>query len=154
PSLSSEGQYAPGSTFKLLTALAGLGKGIAAPTTTVNDTGSVRIGNQTFRNALGRSYGYVDLIRALTVSSDVYFYKMGADFWDARGRFGDAMQDVAHSLGLGTASNIPLPYEASGRIPDPNVRRRLHEGNPRAVPNAHWSARGNVNLSLCKAEAD
>jgi penicillin-binding protein 2 len=147
-----QGQYAPGSTFKLVTALAGLGKGIVAPTTTVNDTGSIRIGNQTFRNALGRSYGYVDLVRALTVSSDVYFYKMGADFWDARGRFGDAMQDVAHGLGLGEASNIPLPYEASGRIPDPNVRRRLHEGNPRAFPNGHWYTGDNVNLAIGQGE--
>jgi penicillin-binding protein 2 len=147
-----QGLYAPGSTFKLVTATAGLLKGVVTPQTTINDTGSVKIGPQVFRNARGRSHGPVDLVRALSVSSDVYFYQLGARFWNERGKYGDAMQEVAHGLGLGATTSIPLPYEAAGRVPDPEVRRRLHQGNPRAFPNEKWYTGDNVNLAIGQGE--
>ncbi len=69
-----QGQYAPGSTFKLVTAYAGLTTGFITPQTTWADAGTYRVPNCRgdsciFRNAGSRSYGRVELRRALTVSS-------------------------------------------------------------------------------------
>ncbi|MBA3654857.1 MAG: hypothetical protein H0W70_11780, partial [Actinobacteria bacterium] len=95
-----QGQYPPGSTFKLFTSLAGLEKGVIEPHTTVDDQGKFTLKNClgercVYRNAGGVKHGKVDLTRAITVSSDVYFYQLGAAFWGQRDRVPDAMQDTA-----------------------------------------------------------
>ena len=150
-----QGLYAPGSTFKLVTALAGLERGLISPRDTLEDTGSISIGNppRVFRNALGRSHGRVDVARALAVSSDVFFYRLGQRFWEGRGNYGRAaIQDVARELGLGKPTGIELPFEAGGRIPDPETRKRLNATNPKAFPNASWFTGDNVNLAIGQGE--
>jgi penicillin-binding protein 2 len=152
-----QGLYAPGSTFKLVTALAGLRAGIINPRTTVLDEGTFKIpectGRCTFRNAGGRRYGRVNVTQALTVSSDVFFYSLGNSFWERRNQFGEtAIQDVGELLGLGARTGVPLPFEASGRVPDPELRRQLHEENPTAFPEGRWFAGDNVNLAIGQGE--
>ncbi|MBV9411915.1 MAG: penicillin-binding protein 2, partial [Acidimicrobiia bacterium] len=147
-----QGQYAPGSTFKLVTSLAALGDGMVNPAYTVDDGGSVKIGNQKFRNAGGEANGRVNIVRALTVSSDVFFYTLGNQFWVQRSQYGDAMQNEARQLGLGKKTGIALPYEASGRIPDPESRKKAHDQNPKAYPNGQWYAGDNVNLAIGQGE--
>jgi penicillin-binding protein 2 len=146
------GQYAPGSTFKLITSMAGLTDGLIAPNTTVLDTGSLRVGNRTFRNAGGRSYGRVALSRALTVSSDVYFYQLGANFWYRRGQVGDGIQQTARQMGLGRKTGVALESERAGRVPDPESRKRLHDKHPEAYPEGKWFAGDNVNLAIGQGE--
>ena len=146
------GQYAPGSTFKLVTALAGLKDGLIQPVTTVDDKGSLRVGNRTFRNAGSRSWGRVNLARALTVSSDVYFYTLGSNFWSKRSQVGDGIQDTARELGMGSPTGISLEAEARGRVPDPDSRKRMHDRNPQAFPEGKWFAGDNVNLAIGQGE--
>ena len=71
----------------------------------------------------------VNLPRAITVSSDAYFYNIGAQFWNGRASFGDdGLQNVARRARASAATTgIPLPNEASGRIPDPASRKKLHD---------------------------
>lgn len=150
-----QGQYPPGSTFKLATALAGLNKGLVGPRDTVDDTGSIRIGNppRVFRNALGKAHGRIDLPQAIAVSSDVYFYRIGQRFWEGRATYGQtAIQESARALGLGMVSGVELPYEVGGRIPDPETRKRLNQQNPTAFPTAGWFTGDNVNLSIGQGE--
>src|SRR5207237_6752855 len=147
-----QGQYAPGSTFKLVTSLAGLGRGIIDPNRTVDDGGRIKIGNRIFKNAGGEANGRVNLTRALTVSSDVFFYNLGNQFWNQRSQFGDAIQDSAHDLGLGKRTGVALPFEAGGRIPDPETRKKLHDQNPKAFPNGKWFSGDNVNLAIGQGE--
>lgn len=152
-----QGQYAPGSTFKLMTAIAGLQQGMITPRSTFLDEGVFRLrgcrGQKcTFRNAGGRIYGRVDLARALTVSSDAFFYNLGANFWFQGGQGADAIQQVARQLGLGERTGIPLAGEQKGRIPDPATRKKLHEANPRGFPNGQWYAGDNVNLAIGQGE--
>src|SRR5436305_4835386 len=97
-----QGQYAPGSTFKLATALAALGHGMIDDKYTLSDGGSIKIGNRIFKNAGGEANGRVNIVRALTVSSDVFFYSLGHQFWAQRSQFGDAIQDEVRQLGLGS----------------------------------------------------
>lgn len=143
-----QGQYAPGSTFKLVTALAAVKAGVITPETVVNDTGAFTLGNRRYQNALGASFGPVNLPRALSVSSDVYFYQLGARFWDRREALGDPMQATAEQFGFGRTQGIAIGGEQPGRVPDPASRQRLHQQRPDAYPEGNWYAGDNVNLSI------
>jgi penicillin-binding protein 2 len=145
-----QGLYAPASTFKLATALAALDASLITPSYVLNDTGSFRIGNEVRRNAGGAVFGPVDVARALTVSSDVFFYDLGARF--CPGRCSTSIQDTARSLGLGNYTEVELPFEADGRIADPENRRRLHEANPEAFPEGDWYTGDNVNVAIGQGE--
>jgi penicillin-binding protein 2 len=152
------GQYAPGSTFKLATAVAALNTRIIDARSTLNDTGRYQVrpcaGDRcVFRNANEEAHGLVNMSRAITVSSDVYFYKLGDDFWKGRNTYGlNAIQDTAISLGLSTKTGIGLLGELAGRVPTPESRRALHEQNPKAFPNGDWRTGDNINLSIGQGE--
>src|SRR6202011_4452573 len=144
-----QGQYAPGSTFKLVTAVAGLQAGIITPSQTFNDKGFLQVGPTKFFNDNKQSWGVVSLPRAITVSSDAFFYNVGAQFWNGRARFGDdGLQSVARALGFGSRTGLPLPNEAAGRIPDPASRKKLHDANPKAFPNGGWFTGDNVITAI------
>ena len=145
-----QGLYAPASTFKLATSVAALDEGLIDPDYTLDDTGSFRIGNEVRRNARGAKYGEVDVSRALTVSSDVFFYDLGARFCPGKCR--TAIQDTARSLGMGPPTEVELPFEAIGRIADPDSRQRLHEANPEAFPEGEWYTGDNVNVAIGQGE--
>jgi len=149
-----QGLYAPASTFKLVTAVAGLERGLIKPGDTVDDTGTFKVGDppQTFRNAFGQAHGRVNVSQSLTVSSDVFFYTLGARFWNGRSRYGLAIQEAARGLGLGEQTHVELPFEAAGRVPDPDSRKRLHDANPQAFPTGTWFTGDNVNLAIGQGE--
>jgi penicillin-binding protein 2 len=150
-----QGQYAPGSTFKLVTATAALQDGLISPSTVYNDTGGIDVGSVHFRNDNGVAYGPVNLPRAITVSSDAYFYTLGAEFWSAgvRANYGDdALQSVARSYGFGSPTGIAVPNEAPGKIPDLAMRKKEHTANPAAFPNGGWYTGDNVNLAIGQGE--
>ena len=72
---ATEGLYAPGSTFKLVTSLAAMTKGLITPTRRSTTGARIRIGNIVFRNAgRGARTAASNLPKALTVSSDVFYY--------------------------------------------------------------------------------
>jgi penicillin-binding protein 2 len=148
-----QGQYAPGSTFKLVTAIAGLQAGIISPNIYFNDKGYLQVGKTRFRNDNGQVFGEVNLQRALTVSSDSYFYNVGATFWNNSHQYGpDGLQNVARQLGFGAPTGIPLPNEAAGRIPDKASRAQEHAQNPKAFPEGGWFTGDNVNTSIGQGE--
>jgi penicillin-binding protein 2 len=144
----TQGLYAPASTFKLVTSIAGLETGLITPQYTVNDRGTFTIGDPptVLKNAFSEAFGYVNLSAALTVSSDVYFYELGSRFCPGRCRTG--IQDTARELGMGDFTEIELPFEASGRIPDEQTKKRLHDSNPDAFPDPEWYTGDNLNLAI------
>lgn len=134
-----QGQYAPGSTFKLITAIAGLKYGIITPNSVFNDTGSIRIGNFVAHNDNGEAYGPIDLQKAITVSSDNFFNNIGLQLWYGRKTYGDdALQNVASAFGLGKPTGIDLPNEAAGKIPTPESYARDHKADPAVFKEAQW----------------
>jgi penicillin-binding protein 2 len=143
------GQYAPGSTFKLVTAIAGLQSGEITPTKTIQDNGEYvnPTDNRKFTNDNSAKYGRVNLPYALTVSSDVYFYQIGGDLY-YRQRHGipgaDQIQQTARELGFGKATGIALPEEAPGRIPDAAWKQKVHQMNPTAFPYPDWLPGDNI----------
>jgi penicillin-binding protein 2 len=139
---ATQGLYPTGSTFKLITSTASLESGLISPATTLFDGGSLTVGGVTFKNAGGASYGALALPRALQVSSDVFFYRLGL-MADHRG--GDVVQKWARRLGLGRPTGIDLPGEVDGLVPSPAWRNRLFRRNLTERP---WSSGDNVNLSV------
>lgn len=154
------GLYSPGSTFKLVTALAGLQAGIVTPQTTIDDPGFWRITDCTGAacvktNDGGEVNGPTALAWALTKSSDVYFYRLGDLFWQQRGQLGETpIQDMAKKLGLAQRTGIELSDEQVGRMPDPTWKREyVHEthGDP---DNAVWYTGDNLNVSIGQGSVD
>lgn len=114
-----QGQYAPGSVFKIVMAVAALEEGIATPATTFYCPGYLSIYNTVFRCGKPAGHGVVDLQKALTHSCNVYFYQVGVRLEIER------IARYARRLGLGAPTGIDLPHEASGLIPDSSWKMRL-----------------------------
>ncbi|QGG95706.1 penicillin-binding protein 2 [Actinomarinicola tropica] len=151
------GQYAPGSTFKIFTGYAAATMGVRAPGVHIDDTGSYTINNCvgrcTFENSSPGSNGPVNLQRALTISSNVYFFQLGAQFHAQPSAYGPRpIQDVAAQFGLGQRTGLALPNEAGGLLIDAEVRAQRHEDNPEAYPEGNWYVGDSVNLAIGQGE--
>jgi penicillin-binding protein 2 len=134
-----QGQYAPGSTFKLVTAMAGLKYGLITPGSYFDDTGHIQIGDFTAHNDNGEAYGEIDLSQAITVSSDNFFNTIGLKLWYQRSQYGaNALQDVAEEFGFGSPSGIALPDEAPGKIPTPASYIKDHKEDPAVFQQTQW----------------
>ena len=140
-----QGLYPTGSTFKPITALAALDSGEFTTTETIVDGGSFKVGDLTLHNAGDASYGPLQLAGALQVSSDIFFYTLGARLdGDIEQSGKEWIQDWSKSLGLGEPTGIDLPGEESGLVPTPEWRNDLYkQGGDRP-----WSIGDNVNLSV------
>ena len=119
---ATQGLYAPGSTFKLITSLAMTKNNIRSVGDYYDDQGKVSLDGTVFHNAQDESFGPVNLEQALTVSSDAYFYTVGDEFWHIW-KAGDTtrglgIQSEARELGFGATTGYELD-EASGRVTDP-----------------------------------
>jgi penicillin-binding protein 2 len=119
---ATQSAYPTGSTFKPITALAALSTGAITPGTVIDDPGCIHIGIQERCNAGHEANGPVALQRALQVSSDIFFYRMGERLNPMPGQ---PLQSWAHKLGLGRFSGIDLPESTAGLIPDAAWRRRI-----------------------------
>ena len=145
------GLYAPGSTFKTVTAYAAVKAGMIDPGTYIGDGGFIMVGQQRYQNAGSTPHGSVNLSSAMTVSSDVYFYLLGQQFWNDRDTYGDGIQNAARDFGFGAPTGIQLPGELAGLIPDPAWKRQLYESmSPEEQANGDpaWYTGNSVNLSI------
>jgi penicillin-binding protein 2 len=139
PPPATQGLYPTGSTFKLITAMAALNSGVSTPSTVIDDGGSITVGEQSFQNAGGAAFGPVDLVNALRVSSDVYFYTLGLKMWNT-----GALQHWAHLLGIGRPTGLDLPEQTEGLLPSKQWRNRLYR---KGLTERPWSAGDNVQLA-------
>ena len=143
----------PGSTFKIATATAALQDGLITPYDYVDDTGSFTVGNITLHNAGGEVLGPVNVVSALTESSDIFFYTMGQRFWDAQSRYGlMPIQREAALYGLGVPSGIDLPNVSAGQVDSPALRRQLHAYDPAAYPSTSYYVGDNVEMAFGQGE--
>lgn len=115
-----QGQYPPASTYKIVTALAGLAEQIITPETIIYCPGHYRFGNRTYRCWKRGGHGAVDLERALSESCDVYFYQVGQ-------RVGvDRLASYATRLGLGRKTGVDIEHEKGGLIPTSDWKKRRY----------------------------
>ena len=134
------GAYPVGSTYKPITAVAGLDAGSVTPSTVIQDNGQIEISDQVFTNAGSQPHGPVDLRRALEVSSDVYFYLLGADLNGT-----NKLQQWSREFGIGRPTGIDLPGESSGLLPTPAWRNELFASDETDRP---WAVGDNVQLAI------
>ena len=159
PSLNRaiEGQYIPGSTFKLNTATAALDSGLWNPSQYFTDNGTYKTPdcqyNSTtcvFHNSAGEGgFGTIDISTALTVSSDDFFYNLGYLFFSRAGQFGATpIQDTAAQYSLGQLTGIDLPGEVQGRVDSQAERVKLHAQAPVAFPHTSWFTGDNIEMAF------
>ena len=111
-----QGQYPPGSTFKIAVAAGALEEGLG--NAHASCSGGMQFGSHYFRCWRKGGHGGVDLHRAIVESCDVFFYQVGQ-------RMGvDAIAEWARKLGLGLQTGIRLEHEKTGTIPDSQWKRR------------------------------
>jgi penicillin-binding protein 2 len=114
--------YPPGSTYKMVTALAGLARGAISEDTVFYCPGYYRFGNRTYRCWKRGGHGPVNLKKAITESCDVFFYQVGQ-------RVGvDGLAEYARKLGLGKKTGVEMEHEKSGLAPTKKWKLKYRKG--------------------------
>ncbi|HEX3391277.1 MAG TPA: penicillin-binding transpeptidase domain-containing protein [Solirubrobacteraceae bacterium] len=126
-----DGEYPTGSTFKPITAMAALEAGVITPNEVFGPGPCIMVGGENFCNAGHAALPAMALVEALKVSSDTYFFEVG----ERANSHGNVIQNKARELGVGTPSEIDLPEEFAGVVPD-----------------RQWLARRNREEAQCKRE--
>jgi penicillin-binding protein 2 len=153
--------YPTGSTFKPITATAALQSGAWSVDETYDDTGQYCVDQQCRHNSGNAVYGVVNLTDALKVSSDDFFYNLGAQINvdPIQHPNGGALQHWAHLYGIGQKTGIDLGGETSGNLPTPKWRLRIDALERRCERKRHvpscgiadgrpWSVGDNINLAV------
>lgn len=116
------GRYPPGSIFKIASALGGLSSGKITSQTEVLDTGVISLGPFTFSNwyftQYGKTEGMVNMVKALKRSNDIFFYRLGESVGE------NVLASAARKLGLGSKTNIDIPGEEVGIVPDGDWKKK------------------------------
>ena len=111
---ATSGAYPPGSTFKMVVALAALEMGVIDPGETVYCPGHMQLGNRRFHCWRRGGHGKVNLKGSLKYSCDVYYYEVAR-------RVGiEGIAEMARKLGLGVRHDLPIPAMSGGLIPTKN----------------------------------
>ena len=129
-----QSQYAPGSLFKIVTAIAALEEGAIDLDETLECRGSLRIGDREFKCWKERGHGRLDIVQAIAKSCDVFFYQLGLRVG------GDKLAKYARMLGLAEKIGISLPSEARGLVPD-STWKKINFGE-------QWYPGDTANMSI------
>ena len=129
-----QGLYPPGSTFKMVTALAALEAGVITPETTVRCPGFIEVGGTRFNCWKRGGHGRVDLQKSLAESCDVYYY-------DTAMKVGiEKMAEMGRKLGFGIRHDLPMSAIAQGVMPDKAWKLESQK--------AEWVIGDTVNASI------
>ena len=120
---ATQGQFAPGSTWKPIMSVGALNNGFSTDTR-LDCSSGLQVGNRWFKNYESASYGMIGFDQALQLSCDTFFYRVGLHFWQKYGSdptnvdAKDPLVQEAEDFGFGSETGIDLPGEAGGRIAD------------------------------------
>jgi penicillin-binding protein 2 len=128
------GAYPPGSTFKMVTALAALEAGVVTPETKVSCPGYIEFGQRRFHCWKRGGHGTVRLERSLAESCDVYYYEVAQKVGI------DKIADMGRRLGLGHRFDIPMSAVTEGNMPDKAWKQERHK--------AEWRIGDTINASI------
>jgi len=131
-----QGIYAPGSTFKLLVALAALEKGVVTPQTVIYCAGKKNFYGRDFRCDKPTGHGGLSMVQAIAQSCDVYFYEL-ASRMDI-----DDIYATAEKYGLTERTGIDLPQEKRTRIPSRAWKRKAAPKDPK------WYAGETISVGI------
>ncbi|NIZ13640.1 penicillin-binding protein 2 [Phaeobacter sp. HF9A] len=129
-----QGTYPPGSTFKMVTALAGLENGVVSPEETAWCPGHLEVSGRRFHCWKRAGHGHVDLLKSLEQSCDVYYYDLAIKVGI------DKISEMANKLGLGIRHDLPMSAVAAGLAPNREWKSRVH--------GQEWLVGDTVNASI------
>ena len=132
-----QGQYPPGSTYKIVNALAALQEGVITPQTRFHCPGYLAVYGTIFRCHKEQGHGTVDLRQAIALSCNVYFYNVGIRLEIER------LSRYSKMLGLSRPTGIDLPHESAGLFQDPEWKMRTQK--------ARWFPAETVSVSIGQA---
>lgn len=132
---ATQGHYPPGSTFKVITALAALKDQSYRPELEIYCGPHYTVGDRAYPENRTRGHGYIDLVRSLAVSSNVYFYQLGLNTGIA------SIAAQSRLLGLGSPTEVELPFESTRTlVPDREWKKESGRGP--------WVLGDTVNVSI------
>jgi penicillin-binding protein 2 len=113
-----QAEYPPASTYKIIAAAAGLEEGVIDANTSFFCPGFLKFGNRAYRCWKKWGHGEVDILKALSESCDVYFYKVGQELGV------DRLAWYARAFGLGEPTGIDLDHEGGGLVPTAQWKKK------------------------------
>jgi penicillin-binding protein 2 len=155
---ATSGLYSPGSIVKPFVAMAVLQEGVINPLTKILSTGSISIPNQYFPDQKSifkdwKAHGWVDMRRAIAVSSDVYFYEVTGGFEDQKGIGIANLEKYSRIFGLGEKTGIDLPGEVAGVIPNPEWKKKNFKGDIWRVGDTYNTSIGQYGYQITPVQA-
>src|SRR4029077_5312576 len=136
------GQYAPGSTFKMVTAIAGLQEGKITPQTMLGCPSYLNYGGWVYHNWATYNLGYMNVAKALAVSCDTFFYQVAAMVGDV------TLARYARAFGFGQAKSLEMPGVQPGLVPD-RIWKELTCGVPDLNSDAcRWTLGDTVTFGI------
>lgn len=147
------GLYVPGSVVKPFMTAAALNEGIIDPNKSILSTGSISIPNPYFPDKPSvftdwKAHGWVNAVDALAVSSNVYFYAIGGGFADQTGLGIERIEKYMRMFGLGEKSNIDIPGEIVGVIPNPSWKEKTFNGDEWRLGDTYNTSIGQYGFQL------
>lgn len=151
------GLYTPGSIVKPFFALGALNEGVINESKQILSTGSISIPNPYQKDQKTvfkdwKAHGWVDMRRAIAMSSDVYFYEIGGGFEGQKGLGIANIEKYARLFGIGEKTGIDLPDEKGGTIPSPEWKARNFKGEIWRVGDTYHTAIGQYGFQVTPME--
>jgi penicillin-binding protein 2 len=157
-----QGLYPPGSTYKPFIALSALKRGLANTSSYYPCPGSWAVPadplHEHFDNWTPASLGSLTLGGALVQSCDTIFYPFGFEYWkDWYNTQHDAapalpLQHDLKAMGFGRPTNVDIPFERQGLVPDPMWKAKAHHDNPQVYPQGDTYPADFINMSIGQGE--
>ncbi len=136
------GQYAPGSTFKMVTATAGLQEGKITANTLLNCPSYIDVNGWIYHNWASYSLGQMNVAKALATSCDTFFYQVAAMVGDV------TLARYARAFGFGQSKEIEMPGVMPGLVPD-RIWKQLQCGVPDLDSDAcRWSTGDTITFGI------
>ncbi|MFA6520279.1 MAG: penicillin-binding transpeptidase domain-containing protein [Candidatus Paceibacterota bacterium] len=151
------GLYTPGSIVKPFFAIGALAEGVIDPYKKILSTGSISIPNPYFPDQKTvfkdwRVNGWTNMMEAIAVSSDIYFYEVGGGFEGQKGLGIANIEKYARLFGFGEKTGIDLPDEKQGTIPSPEWKLKNFKGDPWRIGDTYHTAIGQYGFQVTPIE--
>ncbi|MBI5078050.1 MAG: hypothetical protein HZB11_01615 [Candidatus Yonathbacteria bacterium] len=152
------GVYTPGSIIKPFMAIAALAEGVVTPEKQILSTGSISIQNPYYPNIKSvfndwKAHGWVDMRRALAVSSDVYFYEIGGGFEGQKGIGIANIEKYARMFGFGAPTGVDITDEKLGTIPNPAWKEKMFGGEAWRLGDTYHTVIGQYGFQVTILQA-
>ena len=147
------GLYSPGSSIKPFLGYAALVENVISPLKQIFSNGSISIPNPYFPDKKSvfndhGSFGYVDIKKALAVSSDVYFYEIGGGFESQKGLGIANIDKYSDMFGIGQKTGININNEKDGNVPTPEWKAKTFKGDIWRVGDTYNTAIGQYGFQV------